>query len=370
MDAIKTNSRRIYLSTSLVCLALWSTACAPLSFSPVLKDQEESSSSTLIPVPGKTISSTEVVAYGNKQVDFLLVLDDSNSMLPELKKLAARLSTFVDSLEASNIDWQMCWTTTRGTSSNGVLSYGAPLAWHSYSPVAGVSNTLLKKGASNLNTIFTSTIDNMTIGGGTSGDERGLKATHENFATAASHPCYRTGAAISVIVISDEDERSVGGDPTKVKAKDSATAYQPLEAEDRPETILTKAQQVFGADVRFTFNSIIVQPGDTACEALQDQDTSPSHPGYLYAEMSKLTQGGLGSICDADYGSNLNTFKDKIVNSLSSLSLQCEPVKNSLTVSVGGIPVFGIKVEGKTLKFDYALVEGTQIDLSYDCDDE
>ncbi len=100
-----------------------STACAKMNFTEIPEQQKES---IVNPTPNKTISSSEVVAYGNKQVDFLLVLDDSNSMLPELKKLAAHVSTFVNSLDASNIDWQMCITTTRGISSGGNLIYGAP----------------------------------------------------------------------------------------------------------------------------------------------------------------------------------------------------------------------------------------------------
>lgn len=363
MRALKLHLK-ILTSCALVTLT---TACAKLNFSAVPETTQDASAITP-PSSTKTVEKSEVVAYGNKQVDFLLVLDDSNSMLPELKKLAARMFTFVSSLEDSNIDWQMCITTTRGQPSGGsTLSYGAPLAWNNYSPAAGVSNYLLKKGTSNLNTIFTSTIDTLTIGGGTSGDERAIKATHDNFQTAPSHKCYRPGAAISVIVISDEDERSVGGKPEHVKAKDSATAYQPLESDDLPQTMLAQARSSFGIDVRLTFNSIIVKPGDDGCETEQDKDTSPSHSGRVYAEASRLTDGGVGSICDADYGANLNTFKDKIVNSLAALSLECAADPSSLEVKVEGSQVSGLKLEGKVLKFAYPLIEGTTIDLKYDC---
>jgi len=170
-----------------------------------------------------------------------------------------------------------------------------------------------------------------------------------------------------VIAISDEDERSVGGDPSKVKAKDAAGSYIPLEAEDMPMNLVARAQASFGTGVRFTFNSIIVKPGDKDCEAIQDIDTSPSHPGYLYSNMAGLTEGGVGSICDADYSANLNTFKAKIVNSLSQLSLQCEPVKGSLKVWVNHAEVKNFKTEKKLLKFSSELLEGTQIDLTYDC---
>lgn len=356
---------KILASCALVTLT---TACAKLNFSPVPVTTQDATAITPPPT-GKTVEKSEVVAYGNKQVDFLLVLDDSNSMLPELKKLAARMSTFVNSLDASNIDWQMCITTTRGQPApGGALTYGAPLNWKNYSPAAaGTPAYLLKKGSANLNTIFTSTIDTLTIGGGASGDERAIKATHDNFQSALSHDCYRPGAAISVIVISDEDERSVGGKPEHVKPNDSATAYQPLESDDLPQTMVARARSSFGNDVRLTFNSIIVKPDDAVCEIEQDKDTSPSHSGRVYAEASQLTDGGIGSICDADYGPNLNTFKDKIVNSLAALNLECEADPSSLDIKVEGNHVTGLKLEGKILKFAYPLIEGTKIDMKYDC---
>lgn len=307
----------------------------------------------------KAVSSTEVVAAGNKQVDFLLVLDDSNSMLPELKKLSARMATFVSFLEASQIDWQMCVTTTRSS------NIGKYLTWKNYAPSSGTPSYVLKKGSAGLAKIFTSTINSITIGGGDSGDERAVKAAYHSFENTG--PCYRPGAAISVIAISDEDERSVGGDKTLLKPTDADGSYQALEKEDLPENLLIRAQDSFGKNVRFTFNSIIVKPGDLACEKKQDADTSPSHPGKVYAKMSGLTDGGIGSICDLDYNGNLNTFKDKIVNSLRQLVLQCEPIEGSLKVLVDHQGTTNYRLERNILKFDSDLIEGTQIDLTYDC---
>ncbi|MGZ3771175.1 MAG: vWA domain-containing protein [Bdellovibrio sp.] len=351
-------------------VATLSSACAKMNFSPAPKKEDESSGSpnpVQPPAPSKTFSSTEVVAYGNKQVDFLLVLDDSNSMLPELKKLAAKMSTFMSSLDASNIDWQICLTTITPYEQGTNLIYGIPKDWSEYSPEPSVPQYLLKKGTANLNTIFTSTIEKLTIGGPNSSDERAIKVAHDNFANAKNNNCYRPGAAVSVIVISDEDERSVGGDVKNVKANENVSVYIPFEPEDQPQTLFSKTKEIFGENVRFTFSSIIVKPGDKSCEAEQDLDASPSHPGNTYAEMSKLTDGGIGSICDTDYSDNLNSFKEKIVNSLSTLILKCEPDPATLKVAIEDFPVAAYKLDGKTLKFPYAFIEGTKIDLSYDC---
>lgn len=346
----------------LICtLAPLVLSCAKTNF--VSVEPVESVQATPTPAapdnPNKVVTSTEVVEHGNKKVDFLLVLDDSNSMLPELKKLSLKMTAFVKFLEASQIDWQMCVTTTRPSYA------GKALPWKNYAPEDGGPVEVLKKGTHGLPAIFITTINSVTIGGGDSADERGLNAVYQSFAQGG--PCYRPGAAASVILISDEDERSVGGDSSVLKPNDADSALKALEKEDLPVNILAQAHARFGDKVRFTFNSIIVKPGDKACEAQQDQSSSPSHPGRVYAEMSRLTEGGIGSICDEDYGVSLNTFKDKIINSLSQLSLECEPVAGTLKVAVNGVAILSFKLDGNILKFFSQLVEGTRIELNYEC---
>ncbi|WP_413582348.1 hypothetical protein [Bdellovibrio sp. HCB288] len=358
-----------HLVNFIVLLSFASAGCAKMEFAKIV---DNASLATPNPSPTPPIKLpdhiySDVVKSGNKQVDFLLVMDDSNSMLPDLKKLAASMSDFMVSLEASQIDWQMCLTTTKALpDSMGIFHWGMPLTWAQYSPLTGTSPWVLKKGTTNMNSIFTSTVDTLQIGGGASGDERAIKATYANFQNVGNG-CYRDGAAKSVIIISDEDERSVGGDASKVKSKDNPAAYQPLETEDQPENLVKLSQSVFGDQVRFTFNSIIVKPGDTVCEMTQDLDTSPSHPGYLYSQMSNLTQGGVGSICDANFADSLNTFKDKIINSLSQINLECVPDLSTLNVAVDGQVIKNYSVSGNVLHFAAPLTEGTKLDMSYDC---
>lgn len=351
----------------LSAVATMSAACAKMNFSPVALNNDSSIA------PNKTVSLSEVVAYGNKQVDFLIVFDDSNSMLPDLQKLAAGLGSFVSSLESSDIDWQMCMTTTRTLTVGGVPTLGTSYNWTGYSPVAGTPSHLLKRGTTNLDNIFVNTVNGLTIGGAGSGDERGIKAAYEHFKSGAfsnttGNGCYRPGAAVSVIIVSNEDERSVGGDQSKVKPTDAAGSFIALEPEDLPINMISRSQNSFGSDVRFTFNSIIVNPGDAACEAKQDASgTSPSHVGAIYAQASNMTGGGIGSICDANFVNNLNTFKDKIVNSMSHMTLQCEVVPASVKISINGQDFTQFSVDKNILKFQSPLIEGTKIDLKFDC---
>ncbi|MGZ3804735.1 MAG: hypothetical protein ACXVB4_11025, partial [Pseudobdellovibrionaceae bacterium] len=211
-----------------------------------------------------------------------------------------------------------------------------------------------------------------------SGDERAIKAAYYHIYNGDPHAsdgsgCYRKDAAVAVIVISDEDERSVGGDCTRIKTymNEDPASCLPLEMEDKPENLLTQAKTIFGTNTRFTFNSIVV--ADSTCEQIQDTTPdengirSPSHQGLQYEAISKLTNGGVSSICENDFSTNLNLFKDKILNSLSSLTLECSPIAGSLSVSIDNVATTDYTLNGAILKFNSAVVEGKTVSMTYKC---
>ncbi len=328
----------------------------------------------------RTVTYSEVVPANPNKVDILLVIDDSGSMKTDQLKLASKLSGFANLLESQNVpmDWQMCVTVTRSQLISNNYYWGASVNWVGYSPAAGTPQYVLKKGTANLNSIFTQTINAIGAGVPGSGDERGIKAAFHHFyngepGVSGTSGCYRSDAAVSVIVISDEDERSVGGDCSRIKTnmnEDPKTCL-PLEAADLPNNLLSQAKTVFGTNVRFTFNSIVV--ADSVCEKTQDEtpdelsQRSPSHQGLKYIETSRLTNGGIGSICDSDFSTNLNIFKDKILNSVSSLTLECAPVSGTLAVAIDGANTTAYTLTGANLKFTSAVVEGRRVTMTYKC---
>jgi hypothetical protein len=340
------------------------------------------------PTPGGTpraVTNTTTVPVTSNNVDILLIIDDSGSMDADQKKLSAKLANFASMLENQAvlpIDWQMCVTVTRAQSIAGRTGtfWGASINWVGYTPPAGTPQYVLKKGATNLSGIFTSTINAIGSGVAGSNDERAIKAAYKHFYNGDPNAsdgsgCYRKGASVAVITISDEDERSVGGDASRVKnyapLYEDASSYQVLEAEDLPANLLQQARTIFGTTVKFSFNSIVVN--NKTCEDSQDaeKDSSghygPSHMGTKYIEMSNLSAGGVGSICDADYSANLNLFKDKISNSLGSVTLECAPVANSLTVKIDGTTTTSYTLTGANVQFSSAVSEGKQITVSYTC---
>ncbi len=309
----------------------------------------------------RRVTFTKLVEVSNNKVDILLVVDDSNSMLPENQRLAGRLQNFVNDLSASGLDWQMCATITRAPNVNGTPTWGASKNWANYS---GSPAWVLKTGAPDPYTIFTNTINEIGAGWANTDDERAIKAAFHHISNYQNNSCYRTDASIAVIILSDEDERSVGGD---ISRQFYPNEYKPLESEDTPTRLAQKVRQTFGQLKPFSVNSIIVKPGDAACMADQDGGGAKSHEGFKYKEISDMTQGYTGSICDADYSQNLYYFKDKIIRSLASIPLECAPVGPvavSITPAMGGVST---QVINNTLHFTPAIPAGRTVTIEYDC---
>lgn len=325
------------------------------------------------PVTLRNVHYNNAVAAADNKLDIILIVDDSNSMLPDNQKLASKLSGFVSKLQNSNIDWQMCATVTRALPITSTQSaWGASIYWQQNSTPSTSLGLILKRGTPNLSTIFTNTINYINAGWAGSDDERAIKAAYHHVYNGdlryqPSSGCYRADSAIAYIIISDEDERSIGGDASQ---QVYSGELKPLENEDKPQVLAAFIKETFGTDRRFTVNSIIVKPNDSSCKASQDAGGAKSHYGVKYAELSSLTGGGIGSICDADFSTNLNLFFDRIQDSLSSVPLECAPHNGSISVTI--TPSIGpvkSRIEGMNLVFDTPVPAGHTIDIKYQCPD-
>lgn len=300
-------------------------------------------------------TTTKTVQATDNQVDILLIVDDSSSMEEDQKKLAARMSGFIEDLESSNLDYQVCITAT-----NVDFYTGRPILW-----VGSNNKHIMIPSMPNKQNRFRRTID--AIGSGYSNDEQGIKAANLFVQQYAQYGCIRPKAAFSVILLSDEDERSVGG----LKHLSHAQ-YKPLGPLNTPQSFISTFHNTFSTPnfiKPLTWNSIIVIPGDTACEAEQDAQGTPSFPGRLYQQLSQMTNGHVGSICANDYSQNLKYFKERIKDSLAALELECVPVG---TPQVTLQPNFStnITVQGNEVRFDPALPVGTKVTVNYFCPQE
>lgn len=286
----------------------------------------------------------QVVPADNNKVDILIVMDDSSSMGPDNLKLAERLNGFVADLQNNNLDWQMCITTT------DVDYYeGRPIVW------SGTSSRAINKTTPNLSTVFKQTISD--IGSGYGNDEQGIKASILSLLNNPVYPCYRSGAAFASVIITDEDERSVGGNSSL-----SSDQYKSLGVQNYPATFVNTANAVFGAGKRMAVNSIVVK--DNQCKQAQDPQGSPAFIGVKYMELSNLTNGGIGSICESNYSANLKYFKDAILSTVTNVELECTPSEEPIVSIPSG---YTWTRSGKKVNFTPALPAGTNITINYKC---
>lgn len=322
-----------------------STGVVADSLCPIPKpDVSEACFDRACPTNTVTKVKTVTVPAAQNQVDILLVVDDSSSMSADNANLANTLGGFVNALAAANIDWQMCVTTT------DVGYYeGRPIKW------SGLDSRVINKNSGSLSSIFINTIRD--IGSGYSNDEQGVKASVLSVLNNPVYPCYRAGAALSVIIISDEDERSVGGNQSL-----SSQQYQPLGTQNYPATYINTVKAVFGADKRFAVNSIVVK--DNSCKIIEDAGGSLSFIGTKYMELADLTGGKNGSICDQDYSANLNYFKDVITTTVSGFDLDCTPYGAANVSLPSG---YYYTVAGNHITFSPVLPAGTTVTVTYQC---
>lgn len=320
----------------------------------------------------RDVTTTHVVQAAQNKVDILLIVDNSSSMMADNLKLADRLSTFVTQLESAQIDWQMCLVITTYIKVENYNYWGLSLSWgsntsssaaHYYNPT---ENWILRRqNNANLPAIFRYTMEhNVATGSSNTNDERGIKAAYWHANYKDYNNCYRPGAALAQIFISDEDVRSIGGIAADKYYTDELKS---LEDDDTPSSLVTNIKRQLGNDIRYRANSIIVKKDDTACLDIQDKQGTKAHYGRNYQALSEITGGGVGSICDTDYYNNLSFFNDVINDSLSSMPLECNPVGSNVSVTISPNRSVQSSVQGQSLLFNPAVPSNSTIVAKYKC---
>ncbi len=299
----------------------------------------------------RTVTQELFVTPALNSVDVILIIDDSSSMKEDQTKLATRMNGLIGDLDALKVDYRVCITSTDIT-----YYKGSPIKWE------GLNSVIMSNATPNKSKVFVDTIN--SLGTEWSSDERGIAALGLMVRDYRGTGCLRPEATLAAILISDEDERSVGG----IRAL-SSQQYKPLEAIDLPDTMRASVSSVYnkpGFVKPFLWNSIIVKPGDNACENAQDAQSSPAFPGRTYAELSNKTGGYIGSICAADYTENLRLMKDRLINSMPGMKLECTPIGNP-TVTFDRPITTTVTLTGDELKFSPVIPEGVKIRAVYKC---
>lgn len=353
--------------------------CSPVKFS---LDDSKCKDSGCVVVDGK-YSFNYAATVGAGKVDILIVDDNSASMSFEQKRLAPRFANFIQNLDARHVDYRIALTTT--DVSGGNFPQGGKLI--SYAD----GSAYLVPGNSNRLNLFSAAIQRPETlacenfiaewfrSGGTfsaeydaqykvkcpSGDERGIYAAN---LVVQNNPgnFIRNDAHLSVIFLSDEDERS-----------GLYNNGYPLSTLDQPATLVNNVKTLLGTEKynSLSVHSIIVK--DAACLAIQNNQTlgNPANPmttgmvqgsiGSIYQKFTDSSWGVSADICSEDYTGQLGNIQTRIETAIKDVMLNCANPE-SLIVTVSGSPVSHY-LDGKVLRFSQYLAVGTSVTLSYKC---
>ncbi len=299
----------------LLILSFITAGCSKVAFK---KGADKATSSSVTPPPPPVGVVKNSYFFVKRSADILFVIDNSGSMSEEQALLQSGFPSFTSALNTysgGTLDWHVAITSTdiatAGAGKQGDLVAFSGMPAGTYY----LDNTMDITAA---NAAFQATV---MLGIAGSGDERGIagaRMTAQRELTASTTRGFmRTDTPFSVIVLSDEDERS-SQDPTNPQ-------YVPLEAIDQPANFIPGIQALDTLSTipkTITFHSIVTST--QAC-----LDGPGTNMGTTYMALSGLTNGIVGDICalTQTYQNQLNSLAVNIVNEAKTYTLPCNSVE-------------------------------------------
>lgn len=273
------------------------------------------------------------------QTDILVVIDNSVSMLYEQSSMASRFKSFTK--ELGNLNWQLGIITT-DVSEDAPLKDGRLLEFKSR-PGEFILNSQMP--ADEVETAFAQTIQRPAREG--SQFEQGIRATYRLLERKTD--LVRSQGSLNVIVVSDADETPKTG--TKPETR------------NRPADLLKYVQETY-PNKAFYFHSLVVKENDIPCLKAENNEAY----GRQYAWLSEKTGGVIGSVCEADYSSQLKLIGERVSQKVVMAELGCKPDPASLKIvsSQPEIQAPEFSVQETRLLFAEALKAGDWT-ISYEC---
>ena len=219
----------------------------------------------------------------------------------------------------------------------------------------GTTEHILNKNVPDFGLIFANTVkrrelitcDNVTKPCPSS-DERPLLATTMAISkrNTSNAGFFRNGADLAVVVLSDEDEGSDGTNATL------------------PSQVMSSVTQAFGPNKTFSVYGILIEPMDSACWNLQ-QNNSGQYGHHAY-QLAELTGGVTGSICDNDYGPTLTSIGNRVRDMVKTITLRYVPDPDRLQLILTPFDSSVTwELEGKIIRFNKPPKKGSQATVVY-----
>ena len=349
------------------------------------------------------------------KVDILFVVDNSGSMSPEHMEIANRFSMYIETLDKSGLDYQIAMITTDISASPGNYVKKEANGWGAYQDgklleFGGVGgDVVLTKEDQDRVRLFQDliqreeTIECEDRGFDSSScpshDERGIYAAHLAVKNKEGG-FFREDSHLAIVFISDEDERSVGGDKTDSSISSLPDVYLNLEEKDKPINLVKAISQHLGAEKSVTAYAIVVNPeekeengGEITCRTAQrnqglllepKNDFFSGEYGTLYIQLANpskqlrdsgnIMQGVVGDICAENYGKQLEDMADHVAKASNMIKLRCQPIKDpeppftnlEFQPALPEGTTYSID-DNNVLRFTPELKPGTRLSYTYSC---
>lgn len=280
---------------------------SPVEIKPPKIERSITGRVVVVDPPRIDATQVDVVRQADGIVDILWVIDDSGSMANQRKTLVNNFDRFLAALLTLKVSWQMGVTTTNA------LDLGK---------LRGTTK-IIKVTTPDPKTVFET---NTTFMGSRTRWEQGLRmaelaVTGANVAPGGSNVGFlRPGAALALIVVTDEDDNSYG-------------------TPDHYARVFRTAKGK-GNEALVTFSTIA---GSTPVGCTPPGESiyygSLADPAFRYASVSTKTGGVVGSICDASFESTLVSIAEALNTLRRVFPLTLKPLLSSLTVKVNGVVV-------------------------------
>jgi hypothetical protein len=284
-----------------------------------------------------------------ESVDIIINVDNSGSMRFEQESMRARISEFMAPF--AGLDYHIAITTTSPIGNNEIWKPSLSYVDGKFDVLDDTGTTCIKSSVYSQAQAQTLLENNVVRGlnlldddgsilvdslGRTwpegNGWERGIFTTRRAFerdiaGQQADSSCIRNNdTAKHVILISDEDETTFEVDGNN----NPVPGGQPLPDQDKSSgnSLRQYVAAQYGAGTVFQFHSIIVNP-DTP-EGAQCLASHGRAYGRQYAALSNATGGYIGSVCAADYASQLGQIGQLISDSNKIEALDCVSVANEM----------------------------------------
>ena len=266
----------------------------------------------------------------DRPIDILFVIDNSKSMSEQRENLSERIDGFLQKVKG--LDWQIGVISTeieRGNLGDILTEQASEDNDYKSGRLIPFEEDLYILH-SDMNMDFEQFLDLLqetmqTIPVDSKGDEQAIYSTalaiERALAGQREEQFFRPGAHLSVVVLSDEDENSNGG-------YEKGVLVNPIQY--TPSDFLTFAKNSLGVDKEILWHSIVIMSGDEECRKKTKEQGTPAYYGRHYEELSTLTGGVIGSICNENYADLLKNIGQTVKDLQNTISLECAPEDDNL----------------------------------------